>query len=505
MTQDSPSNPLLSMRGIQKRFGSTVALDNVSLGVLRGEVHALIGENGAGKSTLMKILSGALQPDAGEITIDGAPHRYGSPREARANGVAMIYQELTLAPQLTVAANMMLGREEHVAGFARDPRDKMREALKRLGHGHIDLDMRVGLLGVGEQQIVEIARALMTRARIIIMDEPTSSLSSRDTEALFAAIRGLTAEGVTVVYISHFLEEVSSIADRYTVLRDGRSVATGEMKGTGLAEIIRHMVGRTLEDLFPAVAHECGDTVLSVRSLTRGNEVRDVSFELRAGEILGIAGLIGSGRTEMARSIFGLDQAESGTVKIRGKELGARTPRTCLNNGIAFISEDRKEEGLALNLPLRENVTLPRLHQFVTPMTPGIIDAGREVRAVKIHCDRLAVKRASDMQKAQSLSGGNQQKILFARVLVGQSDILILDEPTRGIDVGSKSQIYRLIGELAAEGKAIIMISSYLPELFGVCDSIAVMYRGALSPVYPANQWNEEKVMTWATSGRMAA
>ena len=491
-------------RSISKRFGAVQALDEVDFSVQRGEVHALVGENGAGKSTLMKILSGAYRADSGAMSVDGTPYLVSSPTEARAHGVAMIYQELTLAPHLTVAENLTLGIERTRFGFLTEPRDRLRQALATLGHPNLGLDVRVHDLSIGLQQIVEIARALVSSARLVIMDEPTSSLSAEDTEALFRVVRRLSDEGVSVIYISHFLEEVKRIADRYTVLRDGRHVATGRIADVTLADLVERMVGRTLTEMFPRLPHEIGDTVLRVDSLAGDARPQRVTFALRRGEILGVAGLVGSGRSETVRCLFGLHPVREGRVRLadgRSVRVTSWSPRRALDAGFDLLSESRKDEGLSAFLPIRTNVSLSSLSRYARL---GFVRAGMEREAVRRWCGRLNIRCRDVEQEVNALSGGNQQKAALARILLHDSDILFLDEPTRGIDVGSKADICRLIGELAQQGKAIVMVSSYLPELLGVCDSIAVMHRGTLSPSLPASQWSEEAIMMYATSGRLA-
>jgi ribose transport system ATP-binding protein len=489
---------------MRKRFGAVEALRNVDLTVRRGAVHALVGENGAGKSTLMKILSGAYQPDAGRITADGQPYRVASPTEARARGVAMIYQELNLAPHLTVAENLTLGIERTRFGFVREPHQRLRAALDMLGHAELSLHARVSDLSIGTQQVVEIARALVGDTRLVIMDEPTSSLSAADTDALFRVVERLTETGVAVIYISHFLDEVKRIAHGYTVLRDGQSVASGRIADVSLREIVEKMVGRKLTDMFPRTPHSMGAPVLRVQHLRGARNPREVSFELRRGEILGLAGLVGSGRSETVRALFGLEPARGGTVTLGDAHtLRVRTlqPRTALRVGFDLLCENRKDEGLAVFLPIRANITLsslPRLSSF------GLVHGPRECRAAAELCRQLSVRCRDIEQDAAALSGGNQQKVALARVLYHDSDILFLDEPTRGIDVGSKAEICQLIGRLAQQGKAIVMVSSYLPELLGVCDTLAVMHRGVLSPVLPVDEWTEESIMLYATSGRMS-
>ena len=496
------TEPVCTVRNLSKRFGAIHALSDVDLTVYPGQVHALVGENGAGKSTLMKILSGACQPDTGDITVFGVPYRPRSCVEARRKGIAMIYQELTLAPHLTVAENVMLGMERSRWGFAVDDREKIRGILADLGHAAIDLDAQVRHLSISARQVVEIARALMSNARLVIMDEPTSSLSSADAKALFRAVGRLAASGMAVIYISHFLEEVRQIADRYTVLRDGHTVATGAVRDIALRTLVEKMVGRQLDEMFPRVPHTPGSTLLSVTNLTTPGGPRDAGLNVRKGEIFGIAGLVGSGRSETMRALFGLQSGRQGraTIKQSTIRIADLTPRGALRKGLDLLSENRKDEGLATQRGTRFNTclsTLPRL------ATAGFVSADRERRQTRYWCDRLAIKCPDVDAPVASLSGGNQQKVALARILLHDSDVLLLDEPTRGIDVGSKAEICRLIGELAADGKAIIMVSSYLPELLGICDRVAVMHRGILSPAKPADEWTEERLMHYATTGRM--
>ncbi len=497
------AQPLLLLRGVCKRFGAIQALAGVDLTVYPGEVHALVGENGAGKSTLMKVLSGAHRPDAGTISCNGQPYVVHSPVEARRRGVAMIYQELNLAPHLSVAQNLMLGMETAVLGLVRDPRARLRATLDLLGHGSLDLDCPVRELSLGVQQVVEIARALMSESRLVIMDEPTSSLSAMAAEALFRVVRRLAASGVAVIYISHFLEETQRLADRFTVLRDGRSVGSGRMQETPLGEVVRLMVGRDLTELFPRLPHAIGGPVLQVRSLAGRGLPNGVAFDLHRGEVLGIAGLVGSGRSESLRALFGLHPVRSGSVTLGGRSvrLAALRPRQALGQGLDLLSENRKEEGLATRLSVRVNAGLSSLGRW---SRWGLVSARREAAAASRWLQTLAVRYASLEQPVGDLSGGNQQKVALARLLLHDSDVLFLDEPTRGIDVGSKAEICRLVGELAARGKAVVMVSSYLPELLGICDTLAVMHRGVLSPVRPVSAWSEEAIMLYATAGRLA-
>jgi len=494
---------LLHMQGINKRFGAVIALKNVDLAVRAGSVHALIGENGAGKSTLMKILSGSLKPDSGIMRITGAEFKPDGPKQAREAGISMIYQELTLAPHLTVEENITLGVEKQKFGILRRQWRDAAEALALLGHSKIDLKMPVHSLSIGQQQLIEIARSLLLNSRIIVMDEPTSSLSGEDTRNLFKTIQLLKERGVTVIYISHFLEEIQEIADDYTVLRDGESVARGTITETSLDQIVTSMVGRPLDEMFPRTPHQIGEVIFSAKNINCPPRVRDVSFDVHAGEILGIAGLIGAGRTETLRAIFGLDADADGRLALPGKDIqlrGAYNSGKALASGISMLSENRKEEGLAVELPIRDNISLSSLKRFADRL--GRLHLGREMTAVSRQAKSVSIKYRHLLDPATSLSGGNQQKVALARVLLDDNKILLLDEPTRGIDVGSKVEIYALIGDLAARGFGIILVSSYLPEIFGICDSLAVMHRGGISSVKPIDDWTEESVMHWATTGK---
>jgi ribose transport system ATP-binding protein len=488
------------MRDVTKSFGASRALDGVSLDLAAREVHALVGENGAGKSTLMKILSGAYRADTGSMTLAGRPYAPRGPRDAHRQGVAMIYQELTLAPHLSVEANVLLGQEPTVAGWLRrrEHRRLTAQALAVLDHAEIRPDTIAGRLSVGAQQLVEVARALVSDARVLVFDEPTSSLTERDAARLFAVIDRLRERGLAIVYISHFLEEVRRVAQRYTVLRDGRSVGSGPMAGTDLKTIITLMVGRELTEMFPRVPHEPGEPVLELSEVSGRALPRRADLALRRGEILGVAGLVGAGRTELLRAVFGLDAVRSGRVRVHAVDSPRGTPRRRIAEGLGFLSEDRKGEGLALGRSIEDNLTYSALGSHARW---GWLNLRRRRAAATRWMDLLRVRARGPAQPVSALSGGNQQKVVLARLLHQEADVLLLDEPTRGIDVGSKTEIYRMIGELAAQGKAILMVSSYLPELLGTCDRVAVMSRGVLSPARPVGEWTEHRVMEVATAG----
>ena len=493
----------LSLKGIRKSFGPTVALDGVDLDLRPGEVHALIGENGAGKSTLMNVIAGSLKPDDGQMQIDGHAYSPTSPLDARTHGIALIHQELSLCPHLSVAENVLMGIESSRFGWLdrNQLAARTNEVLRTFHHADIRPEKRVGDLSVAARQIVEISRALAARARIILMDEPTSSLQRDDVANLFTLIHKLSAEGISVIYISHFLEEVRQIADRFTVLRDGRSVATGEISNTSDDELIAKMVGRAQQNLFPDrrandrdTANTTHETILEVRNLAAPPLLKDASFDLRRGEILGIAGLMGSGRTPLLRAIFGLEPPASGTISVNKSTLprGRATPAMRLIEGLGYLSEDRKGDGLTLNQSLSDNVTVTK---FATCSRWGWLDLSSQRRQAERLVNALKIKTRNVQQAVGSLSGGNQQKVIVARLLHQDADVLLLDEPTRGIDIGSKAQVYETIAACAAQNKAVLMVSSYLPELFGMCDRLAVMSRGRLSEVKPIDEWTPESVL----------
>ncbi len=497
--------PLLRLESITKSFGAVEALKGVSIDAHAGEVLALIGENGAGKSTLMKVLSGAHHPDSGSVIMNGRPLALGGPMAARKEGIAMIYQELTLAPHLTVEENVTLGLEQSHFGFLDSQASKVRDALTLLGHDDISPGQKVQLLSIARQQIVEIARAIVSEAKIVIMDEPTSSLTDEDKEALFAVIRKLRDEGIAVIYISHFLDEVDAIADRYVVLRDGESVGAGRVADASTESLVELMIGRTIDAMYPQPTHECGETVLTVRDLHGTRLPRGASFELRRGEILGIFGLVGAGRTELARCLFGLDPVASGSIEL---QQGAQVlpsgfqPNIALARGLDYLSENRKDEGLAQNLTITENTTLSAIRKT---SRFGFLELRNEESVATECATKLGIRCTNTRQPVSALSGGNQQKVALARMIHHDSDIFFMDEPTRGIDVGSKHEIYELIQSLASDGKSVIVISSYLPELLGTCHSVAVMHRGRLSEKRPATEWQEHDVMVFATTGNLAA
>ena len=488
--------PLLEMVDIRKSFGATRALNGVSLDVNAGSVLALIGENGAGKSTLVKVLSGAHPPDSGTMQLQGSRFVPRGPHDARAAGIGMVYQELNLAPDLSVEDNIMLGHEDHRWGWLdrRTQRKRVRDAVESLGHPELRPEAQVGSLSLGAQQLVEIARALVFDAKVLVFDEPTSSLPRRDVDRLFDVIRRLRETGLGIIYISHFLEEIREVADHYSVLRDGDTVGQGALRETSDAQIVSLMAGRAVDELFPQIAHDPGDEILQVTGVTGQASPIDVTFSLRRGEILGIAGLVGAGRTELLRCIFGLDEVRSGSSRIAGVS-GKRSPRASIRAGLGYVSEDRKHEGLAQGLSIDDNLTLSRLQPY---QFAQLLNLRKRRASVEDWMRRLGIKAQRHDQEVSALSGGNQQKVALARVMHQDADVLLLDEPTRGIDVGTKSEIYRQMGRLAAQGKAVIFVSSYLPELLAVCDRVGVMARGYLREIRPADDWTEEEVLACA-------
>jgi ribose transport system ATP-binding protein len=501
MTLPPSGASVLRITDVAKRFGATTALDGVDIAVAAGEVHALIGENGAGKSTLMNILAGAVRPDRGEMTIDGAPYAPRSPLDARRQRIALIHQELSLCPHLTVAENILLGAESSRRGLIdRDTsRRRTQELLDNFSHPEIGPGRVVGELPLAARQVVEICRALAADARILLMDEPTSAFQRDDTERLFALIRRLVTRGITIIYISHFLEEVREIAQRYTVLRDGKSVDGGAIADATKHQLIAKMVGRPVSDHFPPRTRDSsGAVVLSVTGIAAPPALKEASFELRRGEILGIFGLIGSGRSELIRALFALDEASGGRIVLNGEVLGlfGATPAERLEKGFGYLSEDRKHEGLALALSVTDNLTATRLSPFSRAL--GWLDLAKQRQAALRWIEALRIRARSPDQRVRALSGGNQQKVAVGRLLHQEATVLLLDEPTRGIDVGSKEQVYEVVARCAGEGKAVLMVSSYLPELFGLCDRLAVMRRGRLSPVLPVAAWTPEHVLAAA-------
>lgn len=496
---------LLAARGLGKAFGGVTVLHGIDFDLRAGEVHALMGENGAGKSTLMKILAGVHTADAGEVLLNGKPIRPAHPRAAQDLGIALIHQELQLMPDLSAAANVFIAREPRRAGFLLDHRRQLNDTgavFVRLG---LNLDPRrtVATLSVAQQQMVEIAKALTLNARVLIMDEPTAALNPEEVEELFRVVRQLRADGVGIVYISHKMDELQRIADRVTVLRDGRHIATLAMAGADMDELIHLMVGRELHQAaFAAPDLSTAPVVLEARRLSRSRAVRDASFTLRRGEILGLAGLMGAGRTELARLVFGADRRDAGELRVHGKPADIRSPADAVVAGIAYLSEDRKGLGLATGLDVEANLLMPSLARFTGALGQMNRRAGQA--AAQSFVQKLGIKTPSLGQTVSRLSGGNQQKIALAKWLLRDCDILIVDEPTRGIDIGAKAEIHRLLRELAASGKALIVISSELPELLGLAHRILVMCEGRISGELAIADATQEALMALATSRQAA-
>ncbi len=484
----------LQMQHIRKTFPGVTALDDAGFDLRKGEVHILLGENGAGKSTLMKILSGAYQKNEGRILLDGREVEIRNPKHAQDLGISIIYQELNLVPQLSAAENIFLGREPTRYPGIMDRKMMNQQAAQILSGLGIEIDVRqpVRELSIAQQQMVEVAKAISLDARILIMDEPTSALTEREIAELFARIRQLKAAGVSIVYISHRMEELFEIGDRVTVLRDGKNVGTHDIREVTKAELIRLMVNRELTQQFPKVRAGIGEEVLKVAGLNRDGVLHDIHLRLHRGEVLGIAGLLGSGRTELARAIFGLDRIDSGKVYIKGQPQKARSPRGAISSGVGFLTEDRKTQGLVLALSVKENICLPSVEKF---SRFGWVKSGEESKAAVRYLNELRIKTPSTNQKVAYLSGGNQQKVVLSKWLCCQADIFIFDEPTRGIDVGSKAEIYQLINQLTASGVAVMMISSELPEILGMSDRILVIHQGRITGEFSAAEATQEKIL----------
>ena len=496
--------PLLELSHVSKSFPGVKALNDVRFEMRPGEIHALLGENGAGKSTLIKIISGVYRPDSGEMSFDGKPVHFNNPREAQALGIATIYQELSLYPELSVAENIFMGHA---------PRNKLgmvewgamrREAesiLKSLDIHDMDVNRKVGTMTVGNRQRVEIAKALSQNARILIMDEPTAALTEADVEQLFRIVRLLRERDVGIIYISHRLEEVFILADRVTVLRDGQYVATKEVAATNSNELISMMVGRTIDNMFPKLDTTVGQAVLEVRNLVRMPLTRGVSLTVRRGEIVGLAGLVGSGRSELAQVIFGLTPAESGEILINERAVRIRNPGQAMRLGIAYVPEDRGTQGLIRQMRIRENISLAVLRQMVQG---PLVDRGAERKLAQSMIDQLRIRAYSTEQVVNKLSGGNQQKVVVSKWLASKPKLLIMDEPTRGVDVGAKAEIHRLLSELAQQGLAILMISSELPEILGMSDRILVMREGKLVAEYSRAEATQENIAASMMSAHTA-
>jgi len=500
-SREANSKPLLQMKGISKRFGGVQALDKVDFELRPGEIHIVVGENGAGKSTLMKVLAGAHHADSGEILLDGRPVEIATPSDAMQLGVAIVYQEFALAPALTVAENIFLAHEPlrlrpGIIDY-RTLNARAAELLTRLSCP-VSPTAVVGNLGTAQMQLVEIAKALAFNSRILILDEPTATLSEKEIDQLFAVLRQLRGEGVSIVYISHRLEEFAQIGDRITVLRNGRKVETITIAEARIDRLVRSMAGRDIRELFPKQPAHIGRPILKVCNLTVGKRLIDASFDVRAGEILGVAGLVGSGRTTLCRALFGLEKIDAGSILLDGREVSGLRPTQIIEAGIGLVPEDRKGQGLALNLTLRHNVALPSLPRISRWWG---VDAAAERTLAAAAVNRMRIAASSIEQAAGELSGGNQQKVVLAKWFAANSRVLILDEPARGVDVGAKAEIFRIISESAAEGRAVLMVSSYLPEILGMADRVLVFYRGRLVGNLPATGLTQERIVHLASVG----
>lgn len=490
--------PLIQLLNISKHFPGVRAVDDVTLDIYSGEVHVVAGENGAGKSTLMKILAQVERPSSGTILLQGHPVQSINPRHAQSLGIAMVYQEFALAPHLTVAENVALGREPSRLGII-DKSAEIEQTRQLLRRVSLDINPKklVASLSVAEQQLVEIAKALAIDARLVIMDEPTATLTGQEIEHLFDVIHTLTARGVAVLYISHRLDEIFRIANRVTVMRDGKLVATLPRDEIDEAKLINLMVGRAIANLYPKPPSAIGEVIFQAKGISRGSILHDCSFTIRAGEIVGFAGLIGAGRTELARAVFGADPIDAGTIWLDGKQIVKRSPANSIASGIGYLTEDRKRDGLAMTLDIAQNITLANL-----PTVAEFIDLAKERRIAEQNRNSLKIRSPSIQRKVATLSGGNQQKVIVARWLETHARVLFFDEPTRGIDVKAKAEMFELIGMLATQGRAIVIISSYLPELLNMCDRILVLREGRIVGELPREQFSEERVIAFATGAK---
>ncbi len=489
---------ILSVDHLYKTYPGVIALNNVTFTLLRGEIHALMGENGAGKSTLIKVIAGSIAPDKGTFTIDGETFTHITPHRSKELGVEVIYQELNLLPDLSVAENIFMGRYLG-NGFLINMQAMIRQTAELFRDLGIEIDpqKKVKELSMAQMQFVEIAKAVCHEAKILVMDEPTAPLTSQDVRKLFTLIHRMKDKGVTIIYISHRIPEVYELADRISVMRDGELIATKEVSDMSESELIKKMVGRELNETYPPRNHSYGDVLLEVRNLS-GSGVHDINFQLHKGEILGVAGLIGSGRTETARMIFGADKRESGEILLEGKPLNIRSPRDAVRHGIMLLPEDRKLQGVLLNLSIRENIALPVEKSISRFM---VVDMKQEKEIVNRYAERLRIKTPSLDQLVRNLSGGNQQKVVMSKWLASQPKILIIDEPTRGIDVGAKYEIYQIMNQLTEQGISIIMISSEMEELLGMADRIIVLHEGVMTGVLDhPSMFSQERVMAYASN-----
>ncbi|SIQ59309.1 sugar ABC transporter ATP-binding protein [Halanaerobium kushneri] len=494
----SSNQSILELSSITKKFPGVLALDQVDFNLKEGEVHALVGENGAGKSTLIKIISGVHKKDGGEIKFKGQSVDIKGPKHSRKLGISVIYQEFNLVPYLSISENIFLGREDMKGQTIIDKKEMYQKSKKILQDLGIDIDpnTQIADLGVAMQQMVEIAKAISMDSDIIIMDEPTAALGDNEIEELFKTIDNLKEKGISVIYISHRLKELWQVADRVTVFRDGQYIATHPISETDKDLLITEMVGRELKEQFPERDAEIGEEILAVENLNRGDLLKDISFSLKKGEVLGFAGLVGSGRTELMRCIFGADKMDSGKILIDQKEAKIENPRSAIESGIGFITEDRKKQGLVLVRSVKENISLTDLSQVMNGM---ILKDDKDKKLAQEYIEKLNIKTPGEEQEVQFLSGGNQQKVVLAKWLIRNTKILIFDEPTRGIDVGAKKEVYSLINQLAEEGVGIIMVSSELPEILGMSDRIIVMNHGEIAGQMDIEDANQENILSLAT------
>lgn len=492
---------MIEMTGITKAFSGNTVLENVEFSLRKGEIHALMGENGAGKSTMMKILTGIYPRDAGEVKVKGQLVDYKNPKESERAGIAVIHQELNILPHLTIAENLFLGNEKTLGKSGilktKEMNRQATEILKKLDL-HDDVRLAAGSLSVGKQQIIEIAKAISSNAEVIIMDEPTAALTDREIESLFETIRSLQATGVSFVYISHRMEEIFSLCDRITILRDGQYVGTKMIKETTFDEIVQMMVGRELGERFPERHAEIGEVKLVANGLSREGLFEDISFEVRKGEVLAVAGLMGAGRTEVMQSLFGYRKLNAGEILLDGKSVKISNPIQAKKLGFGYVTEDRKSEGLIVDFSVQDNLSLTNFDKVASS---GVVKASEETKLYKSMVKRLGIRLSGPGQTAKSLSGGNQQKVVIAKWLGIEPDVLILDEPTRGVDVGAKKEIYSIINELAERGVAILMVSSELPEVIGMADRVLVMHEGNLTAELSKEEMTQERIMHYATGG----
>lgn len=490
------------MKNINKSFGDNKVLKNAEFELRDGEIHALMGENGAGKSTLMKILTGVYTKDSGEIYVNDKPVDYKNPQEAEKDGIVFIYQELNSLFDLSVIDNLFMAKEIKKAFGILDKKAmerKAKEALESLGV-KIDPKSIMSELSVGQQQMIEICKALMVDAKVIIMDEPTAALTQSETDVLFKVIEDLRKKGVSIVYISHRMEEIFELCDRITVLRDGEYVGTTEIKNTDMNSIVKMMIGRELGDRFPKRNHKIGDTILEVKDLAKEGEFENIDFRLNKGEVLGVSGLMGAGRTEIMETIFGKERKLSGTIIIDGREVNISNPSDAIKNGIAFVTEDRKTEGLMLEKSIEENITLANLNLV---SSKSILKKDEINKLTNKAIDDFKIRSTGAKHKTENLSGGNQQKVVLAKWIMDKPKILILDEPTRGVDIGAKQDIYNIINKLAEDGVGIIMVSSELPEILGMSDRVMVVREGVIKGILNIEDSDQEKIMTLSTGGEI--